>query len=149
MIPFIGRPVLIAGAVIVGLTFLWGGWHYLRAERAEKALLEYQAAAAAVIAERLTENAELERQASQKLQDITHAYETRLGTLRARYDRLRESADRGSSLPQTTAGLPGTVDATDGDQLPRCVEAHRREELIELLEAADTCIERLRACQQR
>lgn len=123
-------------------------WH--GKTKAKRALLEYQAAAAQVIAQRIEENARKEEAARLQAEGVRRAYEKSLADTRARYERLRHTtaSPSGSAVPQTSTSDPRAVDAGGYElPLPRCVDAARREQFLDLLERADHTNEALKACQ--
>lgn len=136
------RPGLYVAAAALAAALLWGGWQYVGKLRAERALLEYQAAAAQVIAERLAANAALEAEHQRHSQEITSAYEKRVSVVRGRYaaelERLRDAASdsSGSALPEAGEPAPG-VDAGTNER-----------RFVAALERCEADRERLKALQE-
>lgn len=139
----------VAGALCV-LLFIWGCVQTFGKLRAERALLQYQASAAQVITERLEENARIEDATNKRIDEVRLKYEKSLSDSRTRYERVRRaSGGGGNPVPKGSAGSGGAVDAGGPElQLPRCVGADRREELLALLERADSTAQALKACQE-
>ena len=139
MIPPVG---LYAAAAALAAALLWGGWQYVGKLRAERALLEYQAAAAQVISERLIANAALEAQHQRKTVEVTREYEKRVSTVRGRYaaelERLRDAAagSGSSAVPEAGEPAPG-ADATASER-----------RFVEALERCEADRERLKALQE-
>lgn len=79
------RPGLVIAAAIGLALASWGTWQWWHRQAAERALLEFQAASAAVITQRLEHNATLERDHAQRIAEVSHDYQTRIAQIRARY----------------------------------------------------------------
>lgn len=148
------RSIAIGGAVLAVLAYIGVLKVEVRHKEAQRHaavqdLADYRAKAEAEIAQRVAENKQLTIKFNNTLKETTNAYETRLGSLSARYDRLRSATayDNGT-LPGAPVGGGTVVDgAREVEQLPRSVAADRRPELLELLEDADRTREKLTACQ--
>lgn len=108
---------LLIAALAIGLK-LEHGWRV----KAENALVEYQAAAAAVITERLRAQEETKAENERKTKEITSAYTNRIATLRGNYavalERMRyvpAAPAGGSTAVPPTAPAPGGADASPVD----------------------------------
>lgn len=119
MIPIPGK-LYAYGAIIVGVALVFAVQkvqiHRAKADAVEarQALLDYQAAAARAIVDRIQENQRLELKQAQRTKEVTRTYENRLADLRARYaERLRNFPPSGSS-GSPVPGDPGTSGGTDG-----------------------------------
>lgn len=114
----LGKLYLIgAVALVIALAFgaqeLRVRHHKNDAREARQVLLDYQAAAARAIVDRIQENQRLELEQARRTKEVTRTYENRLADLRARYaERLRDLRPAGSGSP--VPGDTGTPGGSDG-----------------------------------
>ncbi len=148
------RLFAIGGAVLAVLTYigvLKVEVHHKESQRvaAVNELGAYRAQAEAELAKAVAAKKLVEDQFATNLKETTNAYQNKLASLNARYERLRnETAGVGNAVPGDPVSQGSSVDAARVEELPRCVAEDRRAELIELLEDADRTREKLTACQE-
>ena len=140
MIPgklYIYVAVALVVALALGVQQIRLAHSRAQTQEARNALLEYQAAAAKALAERLVANQALEKAQEQKSQEVKHEYEKRLAGVRGRYsaelERLRNNeiaASGSSALPEASSTTSGVDEPTSEGRfvaaLQRCEEDRER-----------------------
>lgn len=120
----IARAALAGAAALAVVLTTWAMIERAGRHSAERALLEYQAAAAQVIAQRLEHNSKLERAHAQQIQEVQSGYQQRVAEIRRRYAGpgavgLRNPAPAsGGALPYDPAAAGGP----DGSPDPEACE---------------------------